>query len=285
MISAIIPTMNRCRILKKNIEILESYGIDEIIVIDGASVDDTHLVMKHLKKRYDNIIYIRTEKRKGAPTARNIGINNSNGGIILMLDDDRILEDRSSIDAIQEDFKLNEHIGIIGAAIDEVKIPRIDPPFKLKRQYARPLTRLTGFVFSEYPTEHLSFSDYVSSTMAIRREVFSDLRYDKGYKGTFYREETDFQLMARKLGWLIIFDPRFKVKHYGTDYGGARGKKFRGRIYWKSKNHTYFLLKHFKGTKLFWYLLNTIFILSLYTPLFVPTIIKGIKDGFHKRTS
>jgi GT2 family glycosyltransferase len=80
--------------------------------------------------------------------------------------------------------------------------------------------------------------------MALRVEILSKgVRYDENYGGTGYREESDLQRQVRELSYKIVFEPKFYVYHLAIEKGGNRYSDFKDRMYWKWKNHTYFMNK------------------------------------------
>lgn len=87
-ISVVIPTFNRSELVIRAIDSVlhQSRPADEIIVIDDGSTDDTVSV---LKSRYGNQInLIVTQMNSGVSAARNVGISNSYGDWIALLDSD-----------------------------------------------------------------------------------------------------------------------------------------------------------------------------------------------------
>lgn len=86
-VSVIIPTYNRANMIVPCIEsvLAQSYPVNEIIIVDDHSTDDT---IKQLNKFKDNIIILKTEKQSGAQTARNIGIKSAKSEWIAFLDSD-----------------------------------------------------------------------------------------------------------------------------------------------------------------------------------------------------
>lgn len=92
-IAVIIPTYNRADTLEKCISSVlnQTTKVDEIIVIDDCSTDDTQSTLKSM----DYITILKTEKRSGAQKARNLGIKASNSEWIAFLDsDDEWLPDK-----------------------------------------------------------------------------------------------------------------------------------------------------------------------------------------------
>lgn len=90
LVSAIIITHNRSRILKRAIEsvLSQDYKNLEIIVVDDGSTDDTRTIVDEFLTSNSNIIYLKNEVAKGACHARNRGIAVASGDFIAGLDDD-----------------------------------------------------------------------------------------------------------------------------------------------------------------------------------------------------
>jgi glycosyltransferase involved in cell wall biosynthesis len=94
--SAIVVTYNRASIINRCIEKLLVQSADdyEVIVIDDGSIDSTQENMRKIKDR--RFRYFRNKKKKGQPQARNKGIKNSKGDIIIFVDSD-VLVDKNFI--------------------------------------------------------------------------------------------------------------------------------------------------------------------------------------------
>jgi glycosyltransferase involved in cell wall biosynthesis len=85
-ISAIIPTLNRCDVLKRALDSIyaQTLPVDEVIVIDGGSTDGTEAM---IQQHFPHCHYS-SRKNKGVSEARNIGIQQSRGEWIALLDSD-----------------------------------------------------------------------------------------------------------------------------------------------------------------------------------------------------
>ncbi len=84
-ISVVIPTFNRSHTLKRAINSVmqQSLQVDEIIVVDDGSTDDTY----HLMRKYPDVHYIQQENA-GVSAARNSGIHHAHGDWVALLDSD-----------------------------------------------------------------------------------------------------------------------------------------------------------------------------------------------------
>lgn len=115
-ISIIIPTRNRARYLKRGLDkILESdYPNLEIIVMDGASTDDTVQVLKAYGDRISKWV---SEKDGGEYDALNKGIMWSKGDYIMHFTDDDVIIP-SSLRSIGEFAANNREFDIIFAQVN-----------------------------------------------------------------------------------------------------------------------------------------------------------------------
>lgn len=88
-ISVIIPTYNEKEVLEDCIQSLggQTYTDFEIIVVDDGSTDGTLGILENLKKTLSDFKYI-TQKHMGAGMARNLGVKNSSGKILVFVDAD-----------------------------------------------------------------------------------------------------------------------------------------------------------------------------------------------------
>jgi glycosyltransferase involved in cell wall biosynthesis len=90
LVSVIVPTRNRCRLLPRALDsVLAQDGRGrqfdlEVVVVDDASSDETSGVMR----AYPGVRYIRLERQHGAAAARNAGLNATVGPYIAFQDDD-----------------------------------------------------------------------------------------------------------------------------------------------------------------------------------------------------
>jgi GT2 family glycosyltransferase len=89
LVSVVIPTFNRARIIRRAIESAarQTYPHVEIVVVDDGSSDDTPALLERLCKEDPRIVYIRQENR-GVSGARNTGIEAARGDYLALLDSD-----------------------------------------------------------------------------------------------------------------------------------------------------------------------------------------------------
>lgn len=110
LVTIIIPTFNRCRVLKRAILSAtgQTYENIEILVINDGSSDATPEIVNSIDDR--RIKYFSNKESRGPAAARNTGIKNASGDFITFLeDDDEWLAE-----------KISKQLGIYQAAHTEV---------------------------------------------------------------------------------------------------------------------------------------------------------------------
>lgn len=93
LVSVVIPVYNRGKILRNTLLSLarQTYPTSsyEVIVVDDGSTDDTLDILKQYS--FENLIVTSHTVNKGAPAARNTGIQRAGGELIIFCDSDFIV--------------------------------------------------------------------------------------------------------------------------------------------------------------------------------------------------
>jgi glycosyltransferase involved in cell wall biosynthesis len=93
LVSVIIPTFNRCSLLREAIESLWNQTLPaicyEIIVVDNLSTDGTAEMMEELQGRSPcKLVYRRMDENRGPANSRNAGVSMAQAKIIAFTDSD-----------------------------------------------------------------------------------------------------------------------------------------------------------------------------------------------------
>ncbi len=88
LVSVILPTYNRCNLLKRAIEsvLSQTYKNLELIIINDASTDKTEEVVNNYND--NRVKYFKNKENKGLSFNRNLGIKKSRAKYVAFLDDD-----------------------------------------------------------------------------------------------------------------------------------------------------------------------------------------------------
>ena len=119
-VSIIIPTWNREKKLSRAIAscVGQTYPINEIIIVDDGSTDNTKSLVADFQKKHKNIEYVFQENR-GAQAARNLGWRRAKSSFIGFLDsDDEIYPNK--IEKQINLFKKKPDLGIVSCYMKRI---------------------------------------------------------------------------------------------------------------------------------------------------------------------
>jgi glycosyltransferase involved in cell wall biosynthesis len=217
-ISVIICTWNRCELLARCLNSLTTLKLPinlqwEIIVINNNSTDSTSEILKTFQEKLPlKVIF---EKRQGHSIARNSGLRNSQGELVLFTDDD-VTVDPYWLMNFYRVFLKNPNTDYFGGTI----IPRIDFPLELHPYLNDPLfdglllRRKVNSKNLVIDNEYLPFG----ANLGFRRSGLGDLTFAEhlGLKGKeqIRSEETDFINKPRKLNKKGLWVPSAIVYHW-----------------------------------------------------------------------
>jgi GT2 family glycosyltransferase len=252
-ISIVIPTYNRLSTLR---QVLDSYRsqahVREILIVDDAGTDGTGDFVRAVEAEDPRVIYLRHDRRRGAPGGRNTGIRNSTGRYVLFGEDDLRLAPGYA-ETLLACLERTGSAIIGGRALypfsgesDEEALRRADRPLPDRMQRRR------IFWDTSAPASDDAPAPFLHSWALIRREVFDDVLYDEGYKGNCYREETDFYLRAGQRGYRITFCPHTHCVHLpreGSVHGGCWADGIWKYKYWSLRNNHRFLRRHYRDLR------------------------------------
>jgi len=257
-ISVIIVSYNSEKYIKQCLDSVIKSSIPlEIIVIDNASTDNTLQILKIYE---DKIKLIKSTQNLGFGGGNNLGIKNSSGDILILINPDAYVE-KNSIEQLIEPMLYDERVMITG--------PKIFYPDSKKIQSAG------GVLLSNALPYHIGYGqkddpifntlitvDYVTgAAMAIKRTLFEITGlFDPVYNPAYY-EETEKCVQARKLGFKVLYVPESVVYHYESTTLTALSKKFlklfhTNRFKFIYRNFGFFEYMRFLYSETKWFFLN-----------------------------
>jgi abequosyltransferase len=107
-LSILIPTHNRARYIGATLDsiIPQLTGETELVVVDGASTDDTETVLRAYVKRCPALRYIRLAEKGGVDRDYDLGVQSARGDYCWLFTDDDLLRDgaiTAILNAIEHD--------------------------------------------------------------------------------------------------------------------------------------------------------------------------------------
>lgn len=212
LLSVVIPTYNRKDILEKCLQSLfnQTYSLSncEIIVVDDGSTDTTNEVIKSVSNNSLCAVKYFTQEKKGPAAARNVGIRNAEGEIILLLGDDIL----ASKHLLEEHMKFHEsegeNVAILGHIQWSLKL-RLTPFLKYLEdgniQFAYSLIKDPNNLRYNY--------FYASNTSLKKAFLLKNGLFDEGFPYAAY-EDTELGYRLQKKGLIIKYNKNAVAYHY-----------------------------------------------------------------------
>lgn len=249
----------------------------EVLVICQGDKKDFEEIKDSVKTAYPaKYLY---EPVPNLPRARNVGIKEASGEVIIFLDDD-VKPNENLIESHITNY-IDSNVGIVGGRILGEKYEENVSDSKIGK-----IRKFDAFA-------HLGFHKDVKCevmhvkgvNMSVRRSIALEIGgFDERFEGTAEREEMDFCLRALKKRYKIIFEPTAVVKHLQLLSGGCRVERREEQMYWLYRNHSLAFLKNFN--KLFYPILIAEYVIRLIlrslrwrNPKIVVSAFRGMRDG------
>lgn len=247
-LSVIIPTYNRVDILAK---VLPSYlqftQVTEILVVDDGSQDNTAEVIASFAATDARIKLLQHAANRGMTFARNTGIENAQGDLVLFSEDDLALAPGSL--TVLADHMQQSRADIIAGRRIWMRIGESEAEALARansRRWPVVNTRLMEH-YSHAITPDDVNAPLVNATMLVRREVLRTVQFANCYPGNAWREESDFQLSAQAQGFKVVFCPHALFFHHDRAIAGRGSNRLKSDLrylYWIYRNNLTFLHRH-----------------------------------------
>lgn len=209
---------------------------DEIIVVDGPSVDGTRELLKEMEQE-GLVRLIEQHSLDGISAARNLGLAAATGDIVCFVDDDAIAEP-GWLQAILDGYE-DEEVGGVGGPVHHM-----DGRLCMGRN----AVSVEGMWYDESRNEPLDgcYPVMVGCNMSFRRQPLIDAGgFDPYFK--YHQDETDACLGVLRLGYRIRYQENAVVRHEWCE-GSYRKDMLRWYIrlrYLWGRNNSYLVRKHF----------------------------------------
>lgn len=234
-LSVVILSYNTKQLLKQCLDsVFKSKGFDtkelDVIIVDNNSSDGS---IGLVNKKFTQAKLIKNEKNIGFSAGNNIGIKDSRGKYVLLLNSDAVVYPETLISMI----RMIEKDGQIGAGTCRLELldGHLDPA--CHRGFPTPWNAFCYFVGLEklFPRSRLFGGyhqgwknpieihevDVISGAFfLVRREVIDKVGLlDERF--FIYGEDIDWCYRIKQAGYKIIFNPRVKALHFKKQSGRA----------------------------------------------------------------
>ena len=191
-VSVMITTSNRLPELQRTICMLEKLdpAPDEILITADGCTDGT---VKFVRSTLPEVKLIVNQPAKGSVASRDRMMRESQGDLVLALDDDSYPEKSDCLDRIVALFQQRTELAVL-------RFPQRSD------EYPETLGQ------TNFRSEYLTRS-FVNSGAVLRRSTYLKL---PGFESRFYHmyEEPDYALQCVSAGYDVLFSPILTIRHH-----------------------------------------------------------------------
>lgn len=239
LVSVIIPTYRRFEVTLNTVEEVlgQNYSEFEVIVIDQNPAWPGELTQRlDAVKRSSKVKWI-IMNIPSVVHARNTGVSNSKGDILLFIDDDVILSDPefiakhvanyidSNIDMVTA-YELTRcekdiNLDLVKLSMHRTKLQQMQNETLKSWHRKNPLYEVISF--PRVLSEKFEVCSFCTCNGSIRRTKFFMLGgFDENFTGNSYGDDYDLAIRAKEMGMKIIYDPTPSLLHLQSPTGGLR---------------------------------------------------------------
>ena len=185
---------------------------------------------------------------KGLPHARNYGLRQALGEIVIFCDDD-VIPDHNFIENHIQNYQEKE-VGGVGGRI--ILSENQSPCNSNLNKVIGKVRWWDAYLIDNFDATERVYIDHVQGcNMSFRKEALIKAGgFDECFGGSAHLEETDLCLRIRKAGYKIVFDPKAELIHLKDTKGGCRAENYKQWFYWYGYNNMLFFLKNFSRSLL-----------------------------------
>jgi glycosyltransferase involved in cell wall biosynthesis len=246
-VSVVVPTKDRLPYLRRAIPMfLAQAEVKEVVVVIDGCTDGTLEYVKAASAADSRIRYVDNVVNKGLPYSRNRGLSAAECEYAFTGEDDLEMSDGFFT-------TLFAHMADTGADIiagrnifrweHETQAEAIA---RTNRIPEPAVDRRLIKVHPDINTDGDREQPLLPAPMLARTDIFCKVKYDDGYRGNAWREESDFQLSAIEAGYKLVFCPfamTFNIE-IENDRGGVHATWGFKRVSWVVRNNWRFVQKH-----------------------------------------
>ncbi len=219
LISVVIPTFNRAKILKECLLALFQQDFSEkdfeVIVVNDGGRDSTENTVKHLRTKHKNLHYFRQDNL-GQGVARNTGVAHAKGQIVLFIGDDIIATSHLLTEHMRFHLRhQEENEGVLGFTTWHPKLT-VTPFMQWLTNGSSILGRFGGHQFAYEKLKEKETADYnffYTSNISLKRSLVDKFPFDPAFSGYGWEDiELGYRLHNR-VGLKLYYNPKAVAYH------------------------------------------------------------------------
>ena len=214
----------------------------DVVVVDNGSTDGSQQM---LAEKYPDVKIIQNEGNVGLGKASNQGIEATNGGYILLFNNDTLV-DGPSLDVLVEYLDAHPEAGATAGRLlnPDGSFQSGFAPFSTLLEEFLIVTHIGELLWPGYPSHgdstEIKTTGWMSSAcLLVRRAALDQVGLlDESY--FIYGDEADLQYRLNKAGWKVVFLPNSSIIHFGgrsMDRWKRRKMVYRGKLMFYKKNY------------------------------------------------
>lgn len=204
-ISVVIPNYNGEATLPKVLAALksQSHRPDEVIVVDDGSTDSSLTVLKEFPE-----VRLVAQVNRGAPVARNRGVKEATGEVVIFLDNDIIPTPQFIAEHAKIQQDLNPKLVVVGKTAWDPAL-RITPFMHWLEEGAQ-------FDYRRMSRGEVDFQSFYTSNLSLKRQFIADNPFDEKFNlsGATAYEDTELGFRLQKLGMRILYNQFALAYHH-----------------------------------------------------------------------
>ena len=193
----------------------------EVIVVDNSPAPG----ISPLIMIYPQIRLLRNTDNRGFAHANNIGLRNSTGRYVALLNPDTLLHDDALAELVRW-LDIHADIGAVGPQLlqpDGQPQPYSygsapTPGYLLRRIWLR----LRGRYLHQWAGSEPQMVDWVAGTCMVARRAAIEAVGGLDERFFLYFEDVDWGWRLRRAGWPVVFLPHVTITHIGGGSGAAQ---------------------------------------------------------------
>lgn len=215
MISVVIPTYNRSKILRMTLDALKAQSLNsdefEVIVVSDGSSDDTSRVVESYGYKY---LY---QENSGQGLARNNGVSHAKGDIIVFLQDD-IVPANDCLKRHLEFHEKNTSIenGMLGH-ISWHKALELDSFMKWLDNSEKVVNFLNGPQNAFHllkDGQKVNYNFFYSANISFKKDLLDKYKFDKDFSGYGWEDIELGYRIFKNMDFKLIYDQKCNSYHY-----------------------------------------------------------------------
>lgn len=234
MISIIIPTYNRADILKECLEHLAAQqnvnGQFEVIVVNDGSTDSTAEVIRGFIASSSISVRYFEKKNEGQGIARNFGVKEAKGNIVVLIGDDILVEPNF----VEKHIRFHEQhpetsAGLLGFIEWDSRMPK-SPLYTFMTNGSLIFGKYGGHQFAYEKLEgktEASYDFFYTSNVSLKRELLLKFPFDESFLKYGWEDIELGYRLTKGANFKLFYDKSIVAYHFHSiDEEGLKRRMF-----------------------------------------------------------